>query len=192
MALRRSYGLRDFSAACLTTAVKPITFPFEVAWSLGCAAMAKTKDATLQLWNAMANVRTAIDRLEVVLVTVVEDVAFAQAARTLMTQRGADSRIPRATTEVGPKRSPRQPAVKTPPAKQVRAKRSTGRKAGEDAEAILAVLSSNVGGLSVGQISDGTRLSPSVVAYRLRVLRSKQRVRMQGTRSKARYFLAEQ
>ena len=143
-------------------------------------------DPTQQLRNTIANARRALDQLEQSLVAIMEDAALGRAARTLFTTQ------PKAKLNGAvPKRATPSPAIRQlrTPGKSGR-KRLSGAEAEKSVESILATLGSNKNGLTVGELSSATGLRAEAVSYRLGLLRKGKKVRMTGTRSQAKYFLA--
>ena len=144
-------------------------------------------DPTQEIRNTIATTRKALDQIEQLLSALIEDAALGRAARTLLLPQlktGLKGAVSAAATL--------KPAAKQSkkPGKAGRAKRLFGAEAEKSAESILATLGRSKDGLNLGELSSATGLRAEAVSYRLGVLRTSKKVRMTGTRAKAKYFLA--
>ncbi len=143
-------------------------------------------DSIQKLWNAITAIRRDLDQLEAGLVSVIQDAALGQTVRDAI-QRDTSSKRPAATVvskaEIAPPRQ--QPVIH-----KVKVKGRRRTPAANTVEKILSALESKPNGLSSKELTAATGIDAGALGYRLNTLRNEKKVRMQGTRGQARYFLA--
>jgi hypothetical protein len=145
-------------------------------------------DSIQALWSSITTVRKGLDALEAALVTILQDAALGQTVRAALADSNAGKQAVLAVT--------RAKADATPPSELSKGKRGrrpgrvVGNAAVKGVEKILTALEGKEKGLSAKELNQATGLRAEALSYRLGVLRKEKKVRMEGQRSSARYFLA--
>ena len=148
------------------------------------------KDDSIQaVWSAVTAVRKGLDELEAVLLQLVEDAAIGRGVRAAISDKSVAGNAAAALVRARAGALGSRPTPNRTQGKNGR--RGNGRTAAETREKkILAALGGKKDGLSSRDLSSATGIKGEALGYRLGVLRKQKKVRIEGQRRAARYFLA--